>query len=146
MIPGQARAAAWAATLTGKLVLWAIAAALVALAGWKLYHIPYDQGVADERAAWVTAQEKAAREQLARQDAQEAAARAAGEASRDKGADQRQAASTAATKTSEAIQREYQSKPDTAAPCATDGRPAPLPDRVQDELRKARRSAEAASR
>lgn len=146
MIPIPPAAAKWAASLTGKLVIWAVIIGVVAFAGYKVYNAIFERGVAQERAVWVAAQEKADKEQKAREDAQEQDAKATGDASRAEGVEQRAATTAATTKTSEAIQREYQSKPESSVSCKPDGRPADIPVRVQDELRKAQRAAEAAGR
>lgn len=60
MIPP--RVAAWAASLTGKLVLGMIALAIVAGLGWKLYSIPFKAGQTSTQAKWDASVERGRQE------------------------------------------------------------------------------------
>lgn len=140
----EAKAAVAAASLATKLIVLGVLALAIGFVVWKGYDAIYDRGVAACQDDQKEAQDRADAQQAAREATQEAGAKATGDKARATGKEQREAAATAATKTSEAIQREYQSKPAKAASCTPDGRPAPVPERVQEELREAKRSAEAA--
>lgn len=146
MIPIPPKVAAWAASLTGKLVLWGIAAALVAFAAFRVYHWIHEDGVLQERAVWVAAQEEADRVEARRVAAQEKAASEARAAGLAKGQAQRAAAVLAAGKTNEEIQRAYDKNPAAAVSCTPDGRPAPVPASVRASIDKAKRAAETAGR
>lgn len=58
----QAKAAAWAATLTGKVVLAVVALTILAGLGWKLYSIPYKAGQADTQKKWDASIERGRKE------------------------------------------------------------------------------------
>lgn len=106
----------------------------------------YDSGVQAERATWQAAQDKAGREQAARESRAQSASEEVSDRTRSETTAAVSAASTETEKSIERIEYVYLENPAAASPCRPDGGPAPIPDLVQDELRKARGAAEAAAR
>lgn len=138
----EIRAGAAALSLTWKLVILGALALALAYVGYRAYSWAYDNGVA----ACEATQAEADRKQREREDAQEAAAKAATTASRTKGEEQRAAAGVAAGKTSKEIQDAYAKNPAAAVSCTPDGRPAAVDPGVRKAIDKAKRAAETAGR
>lgn len=105
----------------------------------------YERGVQAERAAWVAAQAEANAKQQADEDADTAASEQTADNTRAAADTAKQATTAATTKREARIQNEYQSNPQSADSCTSDGRPADLPVGVRKELDQARRAAESAS-
>ena len=136
-----------------KILIACVLVALLAGAGLAIYSwdksrldAAYARGVAAERAVWTAAQAKADKEQRAREDAAQATSDKVGADARAKADELVNSNGKKESKAREAIQNEYQNNPASAASCDDDGRPAPVPDGVQNQLREAQRAAEAAGR
>lgn len=117
-----------------KCVAFGIAGFLVVVGLNRLWHWPYDQGVADERARVAAEQRKL--DTSARQDEQAdtVTSEVTADTFRQAGA---VAAGQVAAETKDSLERieyVYVSTPAAAASCDRDGSPAPIPAGVLDEL------------
>ena len=114
--------------------------ALVLAAGGLGVRAIYNAGVKAEAARWTAAQAKADREQQERQERAQASSEAATDDARAGAQQDSRETREATTNTIETIRYVYRTLP--ASGC----RPDPVPDGVQDELRRAYEAAAAASR
>lgn len=139
----EAAKLAWAgAKLWVKVVFWLLVLAAIAYAGYRLYHVPYDRGVADERARWI--------ERTGEQNAAFADAQAQGRTDAYAITDAARAAAAAAAVTTskdtaaarKGINDAFQADPNLARPCADDGSPAAVPAGVRQKLEAQRAAAE----
>jgi hypothetical protein len=124
-------------TLALKLLGLVLAGFLVVVGLNKLWHWPYDRGVADERARIEAEQRRL--DNAARRDEQAStvASEATADTFRQDGA---AAAAQVATDTKSSIERieyVYVTTPAAASSCSADGRPAPIPAGVLSELDEA---------